>query len=103
IICRNSKMIFIIILSTLWLKKKYYFLDYITVILISLSIFFFSMATMNITMETTINTTMETWFTNSNTIVNINCIYIYIYIFYFIHIFILLLLLLLNRVYQFYY
>ena len=43
-ICRNSKMLFVMLLSILWLKKKYKFIDYILVILITLSVIVFKIA-----------------------------------------------------------
>lgn len=43
-ICRNSKMVFVMFLSVFWLKKSYNFTDWILVVLTSLSVLCFRVA-----------------------------------------------------------
>ena len=54
-ICRNSKMIFVMFLSVVWLKKSYHFIDFVLVILISVSVLCFRLSSHDV------------WFSTANT------------------------------------
>eukprot|EP01084_Bolivina_argentea_P005938 11223_1 len=54
-ICRNSKMVFVMFLSVVWLKKSYKLSDWILVVLISISVLCFRLASHDV------------WFSQANT------------------------------------
>ena len=56
-ICRNSKMVFVMFLSVVWLKKSYHCTDWILVLLTSLSVLCFRLASHDV------------WFSSANTMV----------------------------------
>ena len=56
-ICRNSKMVFVMFLSVVWLKKAYHCTDWILVVLTSVSVLCFRLASHGV------------WFSSANTMV----------------------------------
>ncbi len=61
-ICRNSKMVFVMLLSVVWLRKPYRCSDWILVLLTSLSVLSFRLASHDL------------WFSSANTMVLISYI-----------------------------